>query len=53
MHITRGAATDASVWDVTQRPQWTDDTTVEKIAYVIDSCEVADGRHRITSINDK
>jgi hypothetical protein len=53
VHITRGSATDTSVWDVTLRQQWPDDTTIEKIAYVIRTREVADGRYRITSINYK
>lgn len=53
VHITHGDATDTSVWDVPLRQQWPDGTTIEKIAYVIRTLEVADDRYRITSITYK
>ncbi|WP_280220026.1 hypothetical protein [Nocardia neocaledoniensis] len=53
VHITRGDANDTSVWDVTVRQQWPGDPAPEKIAYVIRTTEVSDGRHKITSINYK
>lgn len=53
VHITRGDATDTSVWDVTVRQQWPEDLAAEKVAYVIRTAEVSTGSFRITSITYK
>lgn len=50
VHITRGHATDLSVWNVDLRQQWPGDVGIEKIAFTMRTTELTPGEHRITSI---